>query len=65
MVLEVGVGGDEDFETIRLCRGKEFAVLQLRPAALIRRLDHMPDKRMSERRRGALVEEDAHLGGRE
>ena len=50
--------GDEDFETGRLCRGDQFAILQFGPASLVCRLDPVCDEHLSQGRWRVLIEKN-------
>ena len=62
MILQVSICGDEDIKFLRFCGGDQVAVLQFRPAALVRSLDLMSNQRPSKRRGRALIEENFHSG---
>ena len=61
LVLEISVGGHEDFEPILLCCGNESTVLKLGPAQLVRGYDGVCAKSLAQRRGCTLIEEDLHL----
>ena len=65
LVLEVRVGGDEHLEAVRLGSSQQLAIAECRPALLVGRDYRVRRKQMPQRRRRALIEEDAHLGRRE
>lgn len=51
----------ENGEPRGLRLSQQFAVLQRRPAALIRRHDVVPEQKTAQRRRGPLIEQNEHL----
>lgn len=60
--LELRVGREEDCKAFALSSVEQFAIPELRPAAFERGGNLVLPKKIPQRDRGALVEEDAHSG---
>ena len=65
MVSEVQVRSDEHCETGAFCGFQKLAILQCRPTQLVCGGHFMVRQRLPERDWRALIEQDAHSGGRQ
>ena len=63
LVFEIRVSGDEHGEVLLLGRVQQLAVLQLRPAALIRGGNFVMRQCVTQGFGRALIEENTHLCG--
>ena len=65
MVLQVLIGCNEQGKVSVFGSLQQFSILQSRPAALERGIDDVSGQELAERDRGALIEQNAQLGGRD
>lgn len=60
LVAEALVTGDHQVEAIRLCRGKELTIRELRPSHVSTMPDFMTRKMLPQRVWGAVIEKNSH-----
>ena len=60
-ILQILVRGNEDFELCLLVSRDKFAILQAGPASFVGCFYQVPNERAAQRRRRALVKQNAHL----
>ena len=61
LVLEVGVGCEQESELVVLCGVDQLSVLESCPTKLLRRAHLVRHQELPKRRRRSLVEQDSHL----